>query len=180
MSGGPPEGYIAALHGVIDQLTAPLEAAQAPHRVCARGCNACCVDGLTVFEVEADRIRGEFGALLTTAQPGPLGACAMLGAEGECRVYAARPYVCRTQGLPLRWAEAGPDGRPAERRDVCPKNDPGPGALEALPAERCWAIGPVEGRLQAAQQLRGGQTRIAIRSLFSTTGSPSRTVQSAR
>ena len=166
MSVGPPAGYIAALHGVVDQLTAPLEAAQAPHRVCARGCNACCQDELTVFEVEAEHIQNTFAALLESEPPGPVGACAMLGAQGECRIYAARPYVCRTQGLPLRWAELGPSGAAVERRDVCPKNDPGPGALEGLPAERCWSIGPVEARLQAAQALRGNGERISIRTLF--------------
>ena len=34
---------------------------------------------------------------------GPEGACAFLDGEGGCRVYPDRPYVCRTQGLPLRW-----------------------------------------------------------------------------
>ena len=170
MSGGPPPGYIAALHGVVDQLTAPLEAAQAPHRACARGCSACCVDGLSVFEVEAEHIQNSFPELLSSGRPGPAGGCAMLGAEGECRVYAARPYVCRTQGLPLRWAEPAAGGGAVERRDVCPKNDPGPGALEALPAARCWAIGPVEARLQAAQALRGSERRIPLRSLFWESG----------
>ncbi len=88
----------------------------------------------------------------------------MLGAEGECRVYASRPYVCRTQGLPLRWAEAG-----TERRDICPLNDAAGDLLE-LPPEACWTLGPVEQRLAAAQaRASGGEaTRVTLRSLFSS------------
>jgi Fe-S-cluster containining protein len=81
--------------------------------------------------------------------------------EKRCRIYAHRPYVCRTQGLPLRWIED--EGEEIyEARDICPLNAEGP-PLEELPAEECWSIGPFEERL-AREQKDGA--RVALRSLF--------------
>lgn len=133
---------------------------------CRRGCHACCVEDLTVFEVEALRIRTRAPAVLGEA-PHPPGACAFLDATGSCRIYEHRPYVCRTQGLPLRWIDDGAPGGPVERRDICPLNEPGP-PIEALPAEDCWELGPVEGRLAALQARRDGGTprRVRLRDLF--------------
>lgn len=155
-------GYVESLHRTVDELVQPLTARLSERLQCRRGCAACCVDDLTVFEVEAALIRDRHAEVLA-GEPALLGRCAMLGAEGECRVYASRPYVCRTQGLPLRWAEGG-----AERRDICPLNDE-EGDLLALPAEDCWTLGPVEQRLAAAQARApsGEAERVALRSLFS-------------
>jgi hypothetical protein len=73
--------------------------------------------------------------------------------------------VCRTQGLPLRWLEAGED-QPVERRDICSLNEPGRQLVE-LPATSCWTIGPVEEQLGQLQgQLTGGDlSRISLRGL---------------
>jgi hypothetical protein len=162
--------FIARLHGVVDELVAPLERHHADRLRCVRGCHHCCVDGLTVFEVEADLIRLHHGALLNTGVPHPAGACAMLDEQGACRVYQHRPYVCRTQGLPLRWAELGPKGEPVERRDICPKNLPGGPDLRRLEPAACWTLGPVEQRLREAQtRADGGELRrIALRDLFAS------------
>jgi len=169
----PPaiQAYVAQLHSLTDQLLAPVSAAHAGRLQCRVGCASCCVDDITVFEVEADRIlRALEGQAL---RPGPTGACALLDSDGACRVYAVRPYVCRTQGLPLRWGEDGPEG-PVERRDICPLNDGDP-AIESLPAEVCWTLGPVEERLagaqRAAQKAQGESDdaelrRVSLRSLL--------------
>jgi uncharacterized protein len=170
---GRREAACAALldfHREIDARARDVEATHGPRLTCHRGCHSCCVDELTVFAVEAERIRRNAPELLASAAPGPLGACAFLDGEGACRVYEHRPYVCRTQGLPLRWLdEAGPGG-PAERRDICPLNfdDDGP-ALEDLPGEACWTIGPPEARLRRIQREFGAGRleRVALRSLFS-------------
>lgn len=164
--------YVDKLHQLVDQLSAPLELTQGPARQCRWGCAGCCVDGLSVFEVEAALLQARHPALFAAGAPHPPGRCALLDAEGACRAYADRPYVCRTQGLPLRWAEAGPGGAPVERRDVCALNDPGGDHLVDLPAAACWAIGPVEQRLAAAQALAtpGEAPRVTLRSLFSTQG----------
>jgi len=125
------------------------------------------VDDLTVFLVEAERIRMVHEALLQDGTPHPPGACAFLGDARECRIYADRPYVCRTQGLPLRWFAEDDSGEICERRDICPLNAEG-AALDELPEEACWLIGPVElelGNLQA--EIRNPhEDRIALRALF--------------
>jgi hypothetical protein len=155
------------LHGVVDELVAPIVAAHGARLRCRSGCNDCCSDGLTVFPLEAAVIARHHGELLATGTPHAEGACAFLDEEGACRIYAQRPYVCRTQGLPLRWLEHDDEG-PAEVRDICPKNvAPGP-ALEELGADECWTLGPFEERLAK----HGDGTRVALRSLF--TGGPRR------
>jgi len=121
-----------------------------------------------VFEIEAERIRDRHAGLLEVGGPSPEGACAFLDAHGACRIYESRPYVCRTQGLPLRWF---PDDGGAERveyRDICALNEAGDEPLETLPAEACWSIGQYEGRLRELQLSFGGDPpkRIPLRDLF--------------
>ncbi|MBN2800919.1 MAG: YkgJ family cysteine cluster protein [Deltaproteobacteria bacterium] len=149
----------------MDELIAPLERAHAGRLRCARGCHACCLDDLSVLQVEADRILDEAPALLAEGLPHPPGACAFLDAQGACRIYSARPYVCRTQGLPLRWG-AERDGQLVEARDICPLNEGGV-PVEQLPDPLCWTLGPVEQRLDAAQAAHGVPgARVPLRSLF--------------
>lgn len=134
---------------------------------CRLGCCSCCVDELTVFEVEAEQIRRRYGSLLRDTRPHSEGACAFLDEDGACRIYEHRPYVCRTQGLPLRWIEEGPEDELYEMRDVCPMNEADCGVLDLEP-EECWTIGPFEEKLQAIQLLshEGSLKRCALRSLF--------------
>jgi len=161
------DSAIATLHGEIDAAVARLAKLHGTRLACDRGCIDCCVDELTVFQVEADRILRHYAQLLAENAPHLPGACAFLDQDGACRIYPHRPYVCRTQGLPLRWIDDGPDGQPAEHRDICPINDPGP-ELTEWPAEACWTLGPVETKLRTLQLERGhGElTRVALRSLF--------------
>ena len=158
---------VIRLHAEVDRETDRLRSIHAARLQCRNGCSGCCVDGLTVFAVEAERIRRHHAELLSQASPHPPGACAFLDEQGCCRIYADRPYVCRTQGLPLRWIGAGPGGEPAELRDICPLNEPGP-PVETLPAAACWEIGPAESRLAQLQAGLDGGTlhRIPLRSLF--------------
>lgn len=135
---------------------------------CARGCAGCCVDDLSVFAVEAQRIRAEGEAVLREA-PGPIGACAFLDSAGACRIYVARPYVCRTQGLPLRWIDEDPSGAFVERRDICELNEAGEVDLVDLEPESCWPLGPVEEQLralQAASEPAAPLRRVRLRELF--------------
>ena len=166
--------YTERLHAVVDEL-AETVASRNPGRLsCRAGCSGCCVDDLTVFAVEAEVLRTRHPDLFTEEEPHPTGACALLDAEGRCRAYGARPYVCRTQGLPLRWLEeALEDGERVvyEARDICPLNAEGP-PLEALDAEACWDVGPFEARLRAVQAAVEGSDaprRVSLRSLFAKT-----------
>ena len=167
----PPEtiDWVERLHALVDEAAAPVLRANASRLQCRAGCSDCCVDGLTVFEIEAAVIRRHHAELLQTGEPHREGGCAFLDGEGRCRVYEHRPYVCRTQGLPLRWLEEDEvDEEIIESRDVCPKNVAGGPPLEELAADECWTIGPFEQRLADRQhESDGGRgQRITIRSLF--------------
>jgi uncharacterized protein len=124
------------------------------------------VDDLSVFEVEADLIRESHGHLLSHGIPHASSGCAFLSDDGSCRIYDQRPYVCRTQGLPLRWML---DAQ-TEQRDICPLNEEGAVAedsLELLHADDCWTLGPFETRLASLELSRIiPRVRVLLRSLF--------------
>lgn len=158
---------LLALHEEVDREAGSLASRHASRLKCARGCSDCCRDELTVFAVEAERIRRHHPGLLAEGTPHRSGACAFLDEEGACRIYPDRPYVCRTQGLPLRWLEPDPEGGVLEYRDICALNEDGP-PLEDLPEGDCWTLGPTEGRLAALQEAwsDGRLERVALRDLF--------------
>ena len=162
-----PASELARIYREVDRNVLPLLAIHSARIRCRRGCRQCCVDDLTVFEIEAEHLRRRHAALLLSGDPHPKGACALLDPAGACRIYEDRPYVCRTQGLPLRWIGELPDGTPVEMRDICPLNDKGP-PVEALPDSECWTIGPTEARLARLQANVDGGTlrRVSLRSLF--------------
>lgn len=147
---------LRALHAEIDREAARLAGRHAARLRCGRGCAGCCVDDLTVAPVEAERIRRAHPELLATGTPHAPGACAFLDEQGACRVYADRPAVCRSQGLPLRFFYEDEAGEVVERRDICPLNVPGGPPLDQLEEDDCWLIGPHELRLGAlAGRFRG-------------------------
>jgi hypothetical protein len=155
------------LHEEVTDEAATLARRHADRLQCGRGCHGCCSDGITVFEIEAERIRQARGDLLADATPHAEDGCAFLDPEGACRIYEDRPYVCRTQGLPLRWLDEQPD-RSVELRDICPLNELPDAPLEGLAGDECWEIGPYEGRLAQLQiEFGGAPTRISLRSLWS-------------
>lgn len=161
-----PADSIVSLHSDVDREARRLHVLHASRLQCRVGCSSCCVDGLTVFDAEADHIRRHHAELLANGAPGPVGACAFLDGEGACRIYAERPYVCRTQGLPLRWIEREHDGDEIELRDVCPLNEAGQ-PIETLAPGDCWTIGPTEVRLGRLQLAGGGAARrTALRDFF--------------
>ena len=174
---GAPDRGLAALrefHAEVDVSAARLAARHRERLQCRRGCAACCVDDLTVFEIEAERIRRNHPGLLRDGAPHTPGACAFLDGEGACRIYADRPYVCRTQGLPLRWFEELHDAPVVERRDICPLNDTGT-PLGELPDADCWLLGPAEAKLEKLARRESADSsteetrapaRVALRSLF--------------
>ena len=101
-----------ALRTRIDRFSASVRARYSDKIVCAPGCTECCQAGLTLVMIEAvvlglaldipeERIH------LQAGQP-PLsedGRCALLGSNNLCSVYATRPLICRTHGLPLQYPE---------------------------------------------------------------------------
>lgn len=99
---------------------------------CSRGCSSCCISGLNVFSWEASIITDWFfdlseeekqnwkknQTLPNRPASGPQGdkACAFLR-QGECTIYEARPTLCRTQGMALRYQH-----HDQILRDWCPLN----------------------------------------------------------
>jgi Fe-S-cluster containining protein len=159
---------LMSLHAEVDERVAELTRRHADRMRCKRGCCDCCADGITVFEIEAERIRLHHAQLLESEQPHAEGACAFLDERGACRIYEDRPYVCRTQGLPLRWLDRDDEGETVEMRDICPQNDSEESPVEYLPASDCWTLGPYEFRLSRSQVAYRGAPprRVALRSLF--------------
>ena len=154
------------LHHQIDDAVTVLSEIHGERLKCKLGCASCCIDGISVFNVEADNIRDWVGEKLQGHKPSEEGKCAFLTDSGACRVYPVRPYVCRTQGLPLRWIdfESG-----TEKRDICPINEPGENLL-SLSEKSCWEIGPTEMQLRSLEEETGlnskKQKRVRLRDLF--------------
>ena len=131
---------------------------------CQKGCCACCRDDLTVTQGEAALIRNKCGDVLNEI-PHKKGACAFLDESGACRIYAVRPYICRTHGLPLRWTDEDENGDDCEERDICDLNrhiD-----LVALMREQCWTLGLPELQLSQMNRITfGNDERVSLRALF--------------
>lgn len=98
----------------IDGFFARVAARHGDQMRCGAGCDACCRQRLTVTGVEAAAIeawaaeRGddERAALAAAARAAPGDRCSALDAGGRCRIYAARPLVCRSHGVPVRMTPA--------------------------------------------------------------------------
>ena len=171
------ESRLAALrdfHAEVDADADRLAIRNRERLQCRLGCASCCVDELTVFEIEAERIRRAHPGLLRDEAPHAPGACAFLDEQGACRIYRDRPYICRTQGLPLRWFDEVEGESILERRDICPLNETDE-PLEDLPDENCWLLGPAEAKLAEIAASESGDAvsgkiqrpvRVSLRSLF--------------
>ena len=94
---------------------------------CSTGCSDCCHVRLTITLVEAAAIRAHVATWpsarrrnLANTGPGdprgepaggsaPAGTdrCAALDPAGRCKIYEARPLVCRSHGVPIRMRQGG-------------------------------------------------------------------------
>ncbi len=135
--------------------------------VCSKGCSECCVDDLTVFEIESTNIIEHNHELLSNGIPHSEGKCAFLGNEGECRIYEQRPYVCRTQGLPLRWLEEDENDNLIEYRDICPLNE-NEEFMKSEDTSNFFTLGSWEEKLATMQHKYGNgeMKRKSLRALF--------------
>lgn len=150
----------------VDEEISRLAEIHADELVCREGCSTCCVDNISVFQIEAGNILHHHEELLRNAESHTAGGCAFLDAAGGCRIYRHRPYVCRTQGLPFRWIEDNDDNERTEWRDICPLNGESL-AIMQLAEDECLTLGIFEGRLAELQKsFFRNLDRVPLRSLF--------------
>ena len=81
---------------------------------CRSGCSKCCEVHLTVLPLEFERIDQAVRALpdvdktaikARLAKGTKDARCPLLDRSGACRVYEARPMICRSHGLPIQVGE---------------------------------------------------------------------------
>ena len=106
----------ALCHGILEVL--------ADRITCSEGCSDCCT-AITLFPVEAAALRAALEALPADRQSAILQhvaehagdeRCPLLE-HHRCLLYAARPIICRTHGLPIIYGEESP-----RTIDCCPLN----------------------------------------------------------
>jgi len=108
----------------VDALCSGIQDVLSDQITCSAGCSSCCT-AITLFPVEAAALYAALEALPDERQVAIQGHVAA-HAEGErcplledhrCLLYAARPIICRTHGLPIIYSEG------SERKaDCCPRN----------------------------------------------------------
>jgi Fe-S-cluster containining protein len=141
---------------------------------CRTGCDDCCRRRFSVTALEAEVIGEALAALPADrrealahrAIEGDPDVCPALDDDGRCAVYAARPLICRTHGLPIRFAETSAPrvalpvlADPAI--DACPRNFGGRD-LAALPADCVLdqtTLSTIVGALDAARAAEVGRSR---------------------
>jgi Fe-S-cluster containining protein len=125
------DGHLVRPRARVDQHFAQAVARTPEQFACRPGCESCCHQRFSVFEVEAAPIREALAQLARNdpearrrvrerGQDDELRACALL-LDGRCSVYEQRPLICRSHGLPIGVRESDEAGS-ALRVDHCPLN----------------------------------------------------------
>jgi len=158
---------LASYHQFLERInlhSADIENRWSEQLTCQQGCSGCCHRDLSVFPIEAERIRRylEKHELrpLPVVSPPPItrealtvldlegeAPCAMLDSEGLCRIYEARPTICRSHGLPL--AVQDDDG---VYGDVCPLSFDGGAGLVDVSSDDFLSLQTVNTVLAALNQ----------------------------
>ncbi len=181
MSARPPPDARARLDALFAKIEAFFTAATAREGAaitCHAGCDDCCRRRFTVTGLEAEVIREGLAALpaerrqelALRAREGNLDVCPALDSDGRCAIYAHRPVICRTHGLPLRFTEPR-GGRSLPMLDACPKNFVGQDLAAVSPASVMdqTTLSTILGALDAADAAEMGRARgerVAIAALL--------------
>ncbi len=181
MSAPTPPGARARLDALFAKIEAFFTAATAREGAaltCHAGCDDCCRRRFTVTGIEAAVIREGLAALpaerrqalAIRAREGDLDVCPALDGDGRCAIYAHRPVICRTHGLPLRFTELH-GGRSLPMLDACPKNFVGQDLATVSPASVMdqTTLSTILGALDAADAAETGRVRgerVAIAALL--------------
>lgn len=94
--------YYRQLLDQVDKWTGEMVSRYKSHLACRKGCDLCCQRKFTVSAVEAYNIGLAFRQLDARTQQEirkKKDSCTFL-VNGACSVYASRPMMCRTFGLP--------------------------------------------------------------------------------
>ena len=85
----------------VDSICESLEKVHNQHLNCKKGCDLCCM-AISVFPVEFYAIKAELDLKLIAELPVQKSKeqCRFL-VDHNCSIYAFRPLICRTHGLPL-------------------------------------------------------------------------------
>jgi hypothetical protein len=136
---------------------------------CHAGCSDCCQRRFSVTALEAEVIAGALAALPTATREAMAArsqksgdACPALEPGGRCAIYEVRPLVCRSHGLPIRFAppqEARGKPRSLPLVDVCPRNFAGQGPLPTDATLDQTTLSTVLGALDAARADERGRPR---------------------
>jgi Fe-S-cluster containining protein len=123
--------HLVRLRARVDEHFTQAVARTPDQFACRPGCESCCHQRFSVFEVEAGPIREALAQLAHTnpearrrirerGEDSGLRECALL-LDGRCTVYEQRPLICRSHGLPIGVRESDEPGS-ALRLDHCPLN----------------------------------------------------------
>lgn len=136
--------------------------------LCKNGCSKCCYTDISIFEVEASNIKKWFAGLSVDQQneirekwkiPQTEGSCAFLRNE-SCTIYEARPLICRTQGLALRYVE---EGEPYI--DICPLNDEMIEEMEDEDVMNLDLLNTIVSKLETESAAGKNRPRISLKDL---------------
>jgi hypothetical protein len=164
---------LAELYARLDAFFAKVHRAHAAAIQCRPGCTDCC-RRFSITRVEAALVREAVAALDPAVREAIAGrarrdedACPALLDDGRCGVYAARPAICRTHGLPIRFTD--PDRRALPVVSACEKNFGGVD-LAALAGDTLdqRAVSTVLAALEALHAAETGEAiaRVPIADLF--------------
>jgi len=150
----------------LDIFARELAARHGTHIVCAPGCAGCCRQRLELLPVEFYYLQAAVQKLSVRAPAAAPGDCPLL-AGGLCLLYAYRPVICRTHGMPLLMEGGG-----RQWVDCCPENFTST-RLRELPGDSLLHLERVNLLLvsvnhvfAAARGLDAGQ-RLSIERIFS-------------
>lgn len=168
MSPPTPRARLAELFQKVDLFFARASAVHGPRMACAPGCADCCHRRFSVTRLEAAALSDALAALPPErraelsgrAREGDREMCPALDPDGRCAVYEARPLICRTHGLPIRFPPP-PDRKALPVLDACPRNFAGEDlrALDPSTVLDQGTLSTVLGALDAAFADEQGRPR---------------------
>jgi uncharacterized protein len=89
-----------SLRDELDVYCSRLYEFHVPHLMCKAGCDQCCMD-FGMLPIEFFAIRQEAGERIRNGEVSLSESGCPFLIDHRCVIYQSRPFICRTQGLPL-------------------------------------------------------------------------------